>query len=384
MEVAGHDGGVDRSRDEDDGKTETKGNLGDEGASREKGRRLDILPDKGVDQSAGKGVDTNLNKTKRPDGLDEILGGVHLIHKGKLADGKTVGKDDVGDCNEGLGKGQTLLGPGRPVNRRKTTRLIAGLDTSRNDGDPDSEGNGDEVDVSQDGDLGKRGRDSDDEEDNGRDDTKDERTGAIVREVKEGNGSCQAMRADQEGELQRKHDTDEFIAKLAHHQLTSIGIVRNLREGQLDLADDVTGINGNETDPDTQDDTRNHTQRRKRRGQTEAAEGNSLDDEDDGETLPAQAVEVVLALCRLALLEVRQLRRLADAEHVVAGVSLDDGSLCLLFHVGGGLDLLGGVRFVRLVDVVIVVIVVHYGSKDVVKYGVVVLQRYGWIKCKKP
>lgn len=133
---ASDDGAVDGSRDEDDGQANTESNLGDQRTSREQSRGLDIRSNKGIDDCTGDGVNSNLDESKSPDGLLVVLGGVHLVHEGELADGKAVGKDNVGNGNEGIDKGQILLGPGRPGHCRQST-IVGSLDTGSNHGDTD-------------------------------------------------------------------------------------------------------------------------------------------------------------------------------------------------------------------------------------------------------
>lgn len=154
------------------------------------------------------------------------------------------------------------------------------------------------------------------------------------------------MRTDQEDKLQREHDTDEFVAELAHEQLSGIGIVRDVRERELDLADDVGGVDGDETETDTEDDTGDHAQFRESRRDRQGTKSDGLDDEHDCQAFPAQPVEFCVALRGLALLHVVPVRHLTDlclAEHAGAGALLAltgaDGLLGLLV---GGAHLLGG------------------------------------------
>ena len=305
MDVAAGDGSVDGAGDEDDGESNAKGNLGDEVAGGEKRRRLDFGTDKGVDEGAGEGVDKNLNQTKGPDGLDVVTGRVHLVHEGKLAHGEAVGKNNVGNGDKGVGKAEVLLGPGGPGNRRHAANFLRGLDAGSNDGDANGEDNGGKVDVAQDGNLGKRRRDGEEQQDDGGDDTKDEGADAAVADdAEKGNGSGQAVRADEEDELEHKHGANDFVACAAGNETTGITIVSNIGESNLDLADQVTGVDGEETKSNGQNNTGNHAEGGKGRGQTQTTEGNGLDNENDGQALPAQTVKVSSTLGRLLLLEI--------------------------------------------------------------------------------
>lgn len=144
MDISADDGAVDRTRDEDNGQSNTEGDLGHEGASREQGGRLYALADEVVDQRARQGVDDDLDGSEHPDGLGEVLGRVHLVHEGELADGEAVGEDDVRDGDEGLDEARVRGGPGRPVRRHAG---MGPLDARRNDGDADRDDDGREVDV---------------------------------------------------------------------------------------------------------------------------------------------------------------------------------------------------------------------------------------------
>lgn len=155
MDVAADDSSVDGTGDVDDGEGDTKGHLGHEGAGGEEGGGFDVLADEGVDDGTGEGVDDDLDNTQSPDGLDVVLGGVHLVHEGELANGETVGEDDVGDGDHGVGKGDVLLGPGGPVDSGHSAGLVTSPDAGGDHGHTDSQDDGDEVDVSENGDLGE-------------------------------------------------------------------------------------------------------------------------------------------------------------------------------------------------------------------------------------
>lgn len=152
VNVAADDGAVDGARDEDDGQGDTEGDLGHEGSGRQEGGRLDVLANEGVNERACEGVDDDLDNAKNPDGLAEVLGRVHLVHEGELADGEAVSKDDVRDGDEGINEARIGRRPGGPVGRHADLRS---LHTGRDDGHTDSEDDRSEIYVAQDGDLGE-------------------------------------------------------------------------------------------------------------------------------------------------------------------------------------------------------------------------------------
>lgn len=339
VDEASDDDGVDGTGDEDDGKTDTESNLGDSVTSGQEGRRLDIRTDKGVHDASGEGVDKDLNQTQRPDGLLVVGGGVHLVHEGELADGETVGEDDVGDGEERFIELDVLLGPSRPLHRIEATLLLAGLNTSGNDGDTDGQNDGNEIDVTENGDFGERRRNGKEKQDNGRNDTEDDGAGGVLGDVVPGNGTGKTVRADKQDQLKCKHATDEFVTKaspelatnLLADQATSIGVMRSVREHDLDLSDNITGVNSEETKTNGADGTGDHTESGKSRGQTQRTEGDSLDNENNSETLPAETVEVSLTLGSLLLFEI--------GARQVGDLTLDGVAKHAIMLLGGSLGL---------------------------------------------
>lgn len=307
VDVAGHDGGVDGARDEDNGQRNAKGDLGD-GASRgQERRRLHVLADEHVDEGARHGVNDNLDGAEGHDGLGKVFRGMHLVHEGELAQGETVGENDVAEGHKGLGELETLLGPQLPRGARSRNggrRGVGVLNAGGDDGDSDGNDNRGEIHVTQNSHLGKGRRDGQEHEDDGRDEAENDGAGAVVGNVVEGNSAGQAVGTDGEDELERKHGADELVAKLAHEQPPGVGIVRDVGVAQLDLADNVRRVDGDEAETDGEDDAGDHAERGKRRGDTQRAQGNGLDQEHHGQALPAQAVKVRVALRRLLLLNV--------------------------------------------------------------------------------
>lgn len=335
-DVATDDGAVDGTRDEDDWKSNTKGNARDGVASRKQGRRLDALANKGVDESTRDGVDEDFNQTKGPDGLDVVLGGVHLRHEGELAHGKRVGKDDVGGSKEGLVEGGSGLGPGGPVDGAEATGLVVRLDASRNNGDHDGGNDADKVDVSQKGKVVERGGQRKDQEDDEGNDAPDKRARLeIARDVDKGNGSREGVGSNEQNQEEGKHDTSQFASKGAPDEGHGIRVVVDVGVAHLDLADHVRRVNGHETKANTEEDTGNHAEGSKGAGDTEGAQGNGLDNQADGQLLPAQTVELFRALLDRG--------RLVDGHHEL-GVALAAVGGEVVKAVLGGRGVLGAGR----------------------------------------
>lgn len=95
------------------------------------------------------------------------------------------------------------------------------------------------------------------------------------------------MRSDEQNQLEGKHGSNQLVSKSASDQSGGIGVVGNLRELDLDHADKVTCVDGKKTKTNRADGTSNHAESGKGAGQRQTTESNSLNDEDDGETLPS-------------------------------------------------------------------------------------------------
>lgn len=296
MNVTCDTGSVDRSRDEDDRQRQTESNLGHEAASRQQSWRVDVGTNKGVDQGSSQGVNEDLDQTQGPDGLDVVLGRVHLVHEGELADGETVSEDDVGNSDKRFVECEALLWPCRPVDSRKTAGAVGALHTGCNHCDQNCYNDGYKVDVAQDGDFGERRGDSQKKQDNGRHDTENNRACSVVSDVLESDRAGQGVRADKEDELQTEHGTDQFVSEAAGHESSGICVVLDLGELDLDLANNVTRVDGDESQANGHDDTSNHTQRGKSSRDTQTSQGDGFDNKDDGQTSPAETVEVGMSL----------------------------------------------------------------------------------------
>lgn len=285
------DDGVDGAADEDDRQGDTESHPAESVPGRQQRRALHVHANKSIDQRTSERVDEDFHQTQRPDRLDKVLGGVHLVHERELAHGETVGEDDVGDGDESIGEGDAFLGPGGPLHSGQTPRCIAARDASANDGDADGGNNRREVDVAQNRHFGETRRDGDQQQDDGRHNAKHDGADGTLGDVGERNRAGQTVRAGQEGELEDEHDIDQFIAEAAEHEPSCIGIVGDLRELELDLTDDVTGIDGDKSQTNTADDTSHHTQGREGGGDRQTTKRNGLHDEHNGQTLPSETAE---------------------------------------------------------------------------------------------
>lgn len=311
VDVARQNGRIDGARNKNDGQGQTEGDLAEQGTGGQKCGRLDGAADKHVDQSAGDGVDEDFNDAEGPNRPDKVLGSVHFVHEGELADGEGVGENDVAESNKSLHECQTLLGPGRPVGLGN--RAVVRLNASSDNGDQNGDDNGREIDVAQNGDLGKGRGDGQQHEDDSRGDSKDDRAGSVIRNVSKGDGTGQSVGSDQKEQLETEHDTDEFIAEFAHEKLTGIRVVGDVWELELDLTDNIGRVNCDHTNTDTEDDTGNHAEAGKCRGDRERAQGDGLDNQDDSETFPAQPVEFVVTISGFPLLQVGPICDLANS-----------------------------------------------------------------------
>lgn len=308
MDVAQRNGGVDGAGDEDNRQRDSESDLGDQRASGQQRRRLDVFADEGVAQRTGERVDADLDSARGPDRLHVLLGSVHFVHERELANGEAEREDDVGHGNESLREAEVLLGPGRPVDGRHSARLVTGLDTCGNDGDADGDQDGGKVNVTQDRDFREGGRDGEDQENDGRNGGEGNGADVAAVDVDERDTSRQGVRTDDHDKLENKGGTEEFVAETAEEETTGICVGRNLGVLQLDLADNVTREDGDGAEADCEEDAREHAENRVCLGQGKCAEGNGLDDCDDCKALPAQTVEVSITvfgnlLCARCLLD---------------------------------------------------------------------------------
>lgn len=242
-------------------------------------------------------VDEDFDKTEGPDGLHIVGGGVHLRHEAELAHGERVGEDDVGGRQESRLESHVRRRPGGPGDSGHATSGVGGDNSSRDNGDSNGDNNGDEIDVSKNGKLGEAGRHGEREEDDGGDGSPDQCADRrIVHNTDKCDGACQGVRTDKEDEEQCEHDTSQLVSEASPDELDGIGVVLNVRVLQLDLANNVGRVDGDETDANTEDNTGDHSDGSESAGHTEGAERDGLDDQEGGELHPSQAVVLLLAL----------------------------------------------------------------------------------------
>jgi len=249
--------------------------------------------------TAGKtySVDEDFDQTKRPDRLDIVGRGVHLRHEAELAHGERVGEDDVGGGQEGRLESHVRRRPCRPGDRRHATSRVGGNNSGCDDGDTNGDNDGHKIDVSEDSEFGEAGRHGEREEDDGGDRGPDKSADRrVVHNTDEGDGACQGVRTDQQDEEQREHDTGQLVTEASPDELDGIGVVLNVRVLQLDLANNVGRVDGDETDANTEDDTSDHSDGGESAGHTERAERDGLDDQEGCELHPSQTVVLLLAL----------------------------------------------------------------------------------------
>ena len=304
-QISADDNRIDTARDEDDGESDAESDLGESGTGREQGGRLDRGANESVDDATSDRVDTDLDQAEGNNGLLVVCGGVHLVHETELAHGETVGENNVADSDEGLGEAEVVLGPARPGNGREATLGVARANASSNHGDENGWADGDEIDVSEDGNLSETGRNGQEEKKDSRDNTEDERAGAVAvfRNGAPHDGASKDVRADDEDELKDEHEADDFVANSAKQDTTNVGVVGNLGVLQLGLANNVSRVDADEAHRDRENDARDHAESSERTGERQRTESDSLDDEDNGQTLPAETVELFLAILGLGLLE---------------------------------------------------------------------------------
>ena len=169
------------------------------------------------------------------------------------------------------------------------------LDTSGNDSDSDCGDNRDEVDVSKDGNLGERWRNRENQENDGGHGREGDGTDIVVIQSAQRNAASQRMRSDNHDKFSNQCGTKHFVSESAQQQSSSISIVGCSGEGQFHLANDVTREDAYESKSNGEEDAGKHAQGVVSRGQTQRAQRNSFDDGDDGEALPAKAMEVSIA-----------------------------------------------------------------------------------------
>ncbi|RMY75876.1 hypothetical protein D0863_02322 [Hortaea werneckii] len=321
-DITTDDGAVDRTGDEDHREGNTECDARDGATSRQQRWALDISSDESVDQGAGQGVDEDFRKSEGPDGLDVVLWPVHLAHERELTDGEGVGEDNVRHRHERAVEGDILRWPRTPVDSAHASRLAASANTSRDDGDQDGCDNGYEVDVTEPSEFRESRREGNGEKDDRGDDGPDQGADTGLRDnVDEGDRSSEGVGADQKCQVHGEHGAHEFVSEATPDEPDSICIVLNVRVPELDLTDDVGGVNGDKAHANGGDNASNHAQGGESAGKREGTQGNGLDDKTQSQVLPGQLGELGLSLMdgrnleRVLILLLLTLLRVVEGVH---------------------------------------------------------------------
>ena len=80
----------------------------------------------------------------------------------------------------------------------------------------------------------------------------------LVDNADPSDGAGKNVRARNKHQKEHKHHARKFVAKSAPHQAHGIGVVLNMRMLQPDLADNIAGVDGNESDAHSHDNTSHH------------------------------------------------------------------------------------------------------------------------------
>ena len=103
------------------------------------------------------------------------------------------------------------------------------------------------------------------------------------------------MRADEQRQVAHEHGSAELVASSSPDQSHRIRVVFDLWILDGDLADDVAGVDGYQTDSDGQDDSCDHPEVCKCGRDAKSSQSDCLDDEADCEFLPSELVELLFA-----------------------------------------------------------------------------------------
>lgn len=80
----------------------------------------------------------------------------------------------------------------------------------------------------------------------------------LVDNTDPSDGAGKDVRARKKHQKEHKHHAREFVAKSAPHEAHSISVVLNMRMLQLDLTDNIAGVDGNESDAHSHDHASHH------------------------------------------------------------------------------------------------------------------------------
>lgn len=110
------------------------------------------------------------------------------------------------------------------------------------------------------------------------------------------------MRSNNEDQEEHEHDTSQLVSESAPDETHGVGIVVHVWELELDLSNDVRGVDGKQTDGDGENNTRYHADSGESAWDTERPQCNGLDNQANGQSLPAESLELGLALMKGRLL----------------------------------------------------------------------------------
>lgn len=103
------------------------------------------------------------------------------------------------------------------------------------------------------------------------------------------------MRAGDQNEEQHEHDARQLVPEAPPHQGHGVGVMLHVWMLEAHLADEPTGVDGDQAHADGDDDAGHHAQARKGARHAEGAQSDGFDDEAHGETFPAELVVFDLA-----------------------------------------------------------------------------------------
>lgn len=177
--------------------------------------------------------------------LGKVLGLLHLGNETKEGDVGTVGEDDVGDSGERV----IEVGFGGDVD-------VAALELDP-DGDHGDQDGGEDTDKGGNGNVGhvldgpRQGENHADEHTH---DTKDDRAGTVVGDGVHHGGEGDDMASHDEDGEEQLAKPEELTTKATHDNLASVCKVVDVRVTRTELANGITGVEGDDTEADDDDD----------------------------------------------------------------------------------------------------------------------------------
>lgn len=247
VDVLQTDVAVDDAGTHDGGDGDTVRNLAHQGSGGVQGRGEDFSAEVEVNDDGSGQVEGDLEALEHEQRLLEVLGRLHLGDQTEESDVGAVGEDDVGDGLEGS------VQVGFDGGLDDTTGML--LDANGDHGDHDG---GEDTEERREGNPGHTLHGTwggQHERNDHADETEDDRAGAVI-----GDG----VHHDAEGKNMATHDEDaenelataeQFAAKSAQQNLTSVAQVLDVGVAFAHETDVVSGVCGEKTEADNQDDT---------------------------------------------------------------------------------------------------------------------------------